>query len=92
MGTMCTKSRVTKRETLVVLGHMNFAMQVIKPGRLFVSYLLRLAHSVPNFKDNVVITDDCKMEFWLWQTFLSGWNRVSMFIQEKVDSPNFLLY
>ena len=67
-------------------------MQVIKPGRLFVSYLLRLAHSVPHLKDNVVITDDCKMEFCLWQTFLSGRNQVSMFIQEIVDSPDFRLY
>ena len=36
----------TKRELLSVLGHLNYTTREIIHGRSFVSYLLRLAHSV----------------------------------------------
>ncbi len=86
------RTRVTKRDLLVILGHMNFAMQVIKPGRSFVSYLLKLAHSTPNLRDHVVITNECRLDFQMWKHFLSSWNGISMFIQETIDSPDYLLY
>ena len=40
------RRKITKRELLSLLDHMNFASRVIRPGRSFVSYLLSLASSV----------------------------------------------
>ena len=44
------RRRITKRELLSLLGHINFASRVIRPGRSFISYLLKLvSHWHANF-------------------------------------------
>lgn len=40
------KRSCTKRERLQVLGQLNFASRVIKQGRSFVSYIIKLSASV----------------------------------------------
>ncbi|XP_048254615.1 uncharacterized protein LOC125381594 [Haliotis rufescens] len=86
------QSEVTKRDLLVVLGHMNFAMQVVKPGRTFIGYLLQLAHSVPDLKNRVQLNQECRFDFTMWICFLEQWNGVSLFTADRIDAPDFLLY
>ncbi len=86
------RTRVSKRQMLVVLGHLNFAMQVIRPGRSFISYLLQLAHSVPNLQDQVTINEHCQLDFHMWREFLTHWNGVSMFILTSVEAPDITLF
>ena len=49
------RRRITKRELLSLLGHMNFASRVIRPDRSFVSYLLSLAASVSGLHYHVYL-------------------------------------
>ncbi|XP_046888607.1 uncharacterized protein LOC124475816 [Hypomesus transpacificus] len=44
---------MTKRDLLLLLGHLNFAMRIIPHGRSFVSRLLSVAKSVPALHDIV---------------------------------------
>jgi hypothetical protein len=69
----------TKKKLLSLLGHLNFASRVILPGRAFVSYLLRLAHSVKELHHRVSLTRECRLDMQMWRQFLSTWNGVSFF-------------
>jgi hypothetical protein len=77
----------TKRELLSLLGHLNFASRVVVPGRTFVSYLLKVAHSVTELHHHVKLTRECQLDMQMWRTFLATWNGVSFFLEaEFVDS------
>lgn len=78
-----TKSNVTKRDLLSLLGHLNFASRVVIPGRSFVSYLLSLARSVPELHYRVYLTSDCRQELQMWSTFLQHWNGKSLFLMNN---------
>lgn len=69
----------TRKELEQLLGHLNFAMRVILPGRGFVSYLLKLMCSVKESYYHVHLTRDCKDDLMMWLQFLKNWNGVSLF-------------
>jgi hypothetical protein len=68
----------SKREFLQLLGHFNFAMRVIIPGRSFVSYLISLSTTVHGLKDKIFLSDECRIDLRFWHTFLLSWNGISM--------------
>ncbi|MES9994401.1 MAG: reverse transcriptase domain-containing protein [Candidatus Thiodiazotropha sp.] len=78
------KRKVTKRELLSLLGHMNFACRVIRPGRSFVSYLLSLASSVTELHHHVYINQACLRDMSMWYNFMSEWNGISFFYDVNV--------
>ena len=78
------RRRITKRELLSLLGHMNFASRVIRPGRSFVSYLLSLAASVSELHYHVYLNQACLRDLSMWYDFMSQWNGVSFFYDENV--------
>lgn len=94
MSTMFKSSTASlvKRDFLVILGHLNFAMQVIRPGRTFIGYLLSVAHAVPNLKDRVYLSAECVLDFNMWEQLLHQWNGVTMFLKDSIDSPDFHLF
>lgn len=77
------KRNCSKRELLQLLGHLNFAMKVIIPGRSFVSYLIALSTTASDLKDRVIISDECRTDLRFWHTFLLQWNGVSMFYDSE---------
>ncbi|CAG2227747.1 unnamed protein product [Mytilus edulis] len=83
----------TKREMLSLLGHLNFAMRVIIPGRSFISYLLNIAHSVKELHHHVTLNSSCRNDLSLWHRFLDQWNGISFFIDDDiVNASDFDLY
>ncbi|VDI60412.1 Hypothetical predicted protein [Mytilus galloprovincialis] len=83
----------TKREMLSLLGHLNFAMRVIIPGRSFISYLLNIAHSVKELHHHVTLNSSCRNDLSLWHKFLDQWNGISFFIDDDiVNASDFDLY
>ncbi|CAG2225805.1 unnamed protein product [Mytilus edulis] len=83
----------TKREMLSLLGHLNFAMRVIIPGRSFISYLLNIAHSVKELHHHVTLNSSCRNDLSLWHKFLDQWNGISFFIDDNiVNASDFDLY
>ncbi|VDI72592.1 Hypothetical predicted protein [Mytilus galloprovincialis] len=76
----------TKRELLQLLGHLNFAMRVIIPGRSFVSYLISLSTTVKDLKDKIYLTDECRTDLRFWYSFLVNWNGINMFYDSDYTS------
>ena len=74
----------TKRELLSLLGHLNFACRVIKPGRSFVSFLISLSTTVKELHHHVKLTEQVRLDIEMWQKFLSLWNGVSFFLDDKI--------
>ena len=79
LSSLENKKSCTKRELLQLLGHLNFAARVIPPGRSFVSYLLKIAHSVKQLSYHVHLNEECREDISMWKLFLQHWNGVSMF-------------
>lgn len=92
IATTKVRKSVTKRELLSLLGHLHFAMRIIRPGRSFVSYLLTLAHSVKELHHHVRLTKECQRDLDMWHSFLSNWNGVSFFLQNMIRAPDFNLF
>ncbi|XP_071138811.1 uncharacterized protein [Mytilus edulis] len=83
----------TKRDVFSLLGHLNFAMRVIIPGRSFISYLLNIAHSVKELHHHVTLNSSCRNDLSLWHRFLDQWNGISFFIDDNiVNASDFDLY
>jgi hypothetical protein len=78
------KCSCTKKKLLSVLGHFNFAARIIPAGRTFISYLLTLAHSVPELHYHVNLIKECRLDLAMWETFLKQWNGRSFFIDENI--------
>ncbi|XP_033763092.1 uncharacterized protein LOC117344458 isoform X1 [Pecten maximus] len=79
-----SRKSCTRKELEQLLGHLNFAMRVILPGRAFVSYLYRLMSSVKESYFFVHLTSDCKDDLYMWLNFLEKWNGVSLFYEPSI--------
>lgn len=88
-----TRPSCTKRELLSLLGHLNFACRVIYPGRSFISYLISLSTTVKELHHHVKLTNECRLEMKLWDTFLASWNGVSFFLNDNItEAADMQLY
>ena len=79
-----TKKTCTRKQLEQLLGHLNFAMRVILPGRAFVTYLYKLMCSVRDSFHYVHINSECKNDLTMWAEFLRKWNGVSLFHEPKI--------
>lgn len=70
------RTTCTKGELLSLLGHMNFASHVIRPGRSFVSHLIGLSSSVAELHHHVTLTASVRSDLAMWARFLETWNGV----------------
>ena len=82
------KRSITKRELLSLLGHLNYASSIIRPGRSFVSYLLTLAHSVKELHHHVRLNNDCQSDINMWKYFLEHWNGISFFYDSYLTNAS----
>lgn len=89
-STFLSGGRVTKRDMLSLLGHLNFAMRIIPHGRSFVSRLLDLANSVPNLHDPVIVDAGSLSDLRFWSLLLGAWNGVSFFYNVQFESSDSL--
>lgn len=78
------KKSCTKRQLLCLLGHMNFASRIIRPGRSFVSHLISLSTSVKELHHHVTLTAAVRSDLAMWSVFLKNWNGVSFFLDDQV--------
>ncbi len=92
MASLQNRRKVTKRELLCIIGHLNFAMQIIKPGRAFISYLLQLAHSVKQLHHRVTLNQECLTDFNMWREFLMDWNCKSFFLEDEIAAAQMELF
>ena len=78
------RKKITKRELLQLLGHFNFAARIIRPGRSFVSHLIKLSTKVEKLHYYLSLSEECRDDLRMWYSFLTGWNRVSFFYDDEI--------
>ncbi|CAF1132206.1 unnamed protein product [Didymodactylos carnosus] len=71
------KRIINKRQLFSLLGHLQFAVLAILPGRWFLSCLIKLSTSVKQRFHNVTVSQECKNDLMIWFKFLQSWNGVS---------------
>ncbi|XP_069118939.1 uncharacterized protein [Argopecten irradians] len=82
----------TKCELLSLLGHMNFASRVIRPGRSFVSHLIKLSTTVKELHHHVTFTSAVRSDLAMWSSFLASWNGVSFFLDDITPAADLDLF
>ena len=80
------RTSCTKREMLSLLGHLNFACRVVRPGRSFISHLISLSTTVKKLHHHIHINKECRSDIAMWATFLRDWNGVSFFLDDNITT------
>lgn len=84
---LCVRKSCTQRELLQLLGHLNFASNVIRSNRSFVSYL-SLSITVKKMHHHVLFNKECREDIRMWMSFLKQWNGVSLFLDLEVKTSS----
>ena len=77
------KSSCQLRSLLSLIGLLNFACTVIRPGRAFLRRLINLSIGVAKLHYHVKINAAAKADLAMWSEFLQRYNGVSFFINER---------
>ena len=68
----------TKRELLSLIGHLQHAGKVVKPGRTFVRCMIDLATTAKELHHHIRLNLSFRSDLLWWTTFLQEWNGVGM--------------
>lgn len=82
-----TKRSCTKRDLLSLIGHLQHACRVVRPGRTFLRRIITLSTYPKELHHHVRLNAAFRSDLQWWATFLEEWNGVSMMIQDRHMSP-----
>ena len=77
-----SRKKVTLKELQSLIGLLNFACSIIKPGRVFLRRLINLTIGVIRPTYFIRLTLDVKKDLRIWQQFITSFNCQSMFLEE----------
>ena len=83
-----TRKQVTLKEIQSLTGMLNFACSVVVPGRAFLRRLIDLTIGIHSPYHYVRINQEVKADLKLWQSFLTGFNGRSFFLEDSWDSSD----
>ena len=86
------RKKVTLEELLSLIGSLNFASTVVKPGRTFVRRLIDLSTTVRSLHHYVSLNEEARKDILWWDEFVSQWNGVSLIPSPLRSSPDMELY
>ena len=82
------KSNATKREILSLVGLLQHATKVVRPGRTFVRRMYSVAARVRELDFYMRLNKEFQSDLHWWDTFLSGWNGVSFLrVASRTPAP-----
>lgn len=73
------KRSATKHQLQQLLGHLNHAASVVRPGRSFTRSLIEASKLPKQPQHRVRLNLQCRADLAWWAVFLPGWNGVSVF-------------
>lgn len=76
------RKKVTLKEIQSLTGLLNFACSVVVPGRAFLRRLIDLTIGVRSPFHFIRMTREVKADLTVWQSFLSGFNGKSFFLDD----------
>ena len=79
------KTNATKRNILSLVGLLQHAAKVVRPGRIFVRYMYNVAARVQELDYYTRLDKEFKTDLCWWHTFLGEWNGVSLL--QMADYP-----
>ncbi|XP_053388526.1 uncharacterized protein LOC128551651 [Mercenaria mercenaria] len=88
-----SKQTCQLRTLLSLIGFLNFACSVIRPGRAFLRRLINLSIGVKKLHYKVKLRSPAKHDMSMWLDFLANFNGTSFFINEqRLSSDNICLH
>lgn len=83
----------SKRNLLSLIGKLSFACKVVPECRIFLRWLLDLAHSVHHYHEEVYINKEALLDIQWWLQVASQWNGKAFFLKPSWMPPDeFQLY
>ena len=77
----------TKRQLLSLIGHLQHACKVVRPGRTFLRRMIELASVAKELHHHIRLTASFRSDLQWWATFLSRWNGVGMMAANVQSRP-----
>ena len=81
----------TKRELLSLIGTLQHATKVIKPGRAFVRRMIELSKARKRMEDYIRLNTAFRSDIEWWHHFASTWNGVSILAPVNRENPDGLV-
>lgn len=78
-----SKSSVTKRELLSLIGHLSFAAKVVPPGRTFLRRMIDLSTTQQRLDATITLTHSFRKDLHWWHRFFDSWNDRSFLLSPK---------
>ena len=85
------KNNATKREILSLVGLLQHAAKVVRPGRTFVQRMYSTAMKVRELDYFTRLNRDFRSDLHWWHTFLQDWNGASLLQPTSVAHPDMIL-
>ena len=76
----------TKRELLSLIRQLGHACKVVKPGRIFLSQMIKLSTVSKNLNHHIRLNQAFRADLEWWCTFLTQWNGVSLLWDDEQPS------
>jgi hypothetical protein len=76
-------SKVTLKEMQSLIGLLNWACNVVVPGRAFLRRLIDSTQGIKKSHHRIRVTQSCKEDLRVWQKFLLTMNGQCFFLQDK---------
>ena len=80
------KRNATKREILSLVGLLQHAAKVVRPGRIFVRRMYNVAAKVQEMDHYTRLNKDFRSDLYWWHTFVTSWNGIS-FLRVALADP-----
>ena len=78
LSSWLTRKKATKREVLSLVGLLQHAAKVVRPGRSFVSRMYSTAAKLKHLSHYTRLNKDFKSDLHWWNTFVNSWNGTSL--------------
>ena len=76
----------TKRELLSLIGQLGHACKVVKPGRIFLSQMIKLSTVAKQLDHHIRLNQAFQADLAWWSAYVSQWNGVSLLWDEEAPS------
>lgn len=86
LNTYRRRKKVTLRELQSLLGHLNFACRVIKPGRCFLRRLYDKTSGISGKHHYIKLSNDCRADIQLWYEFIHDYNGCTLLTGDRFIS------
>ena len=88
LDSWCVRRSCQRRDLESLVGLLQHASKVVRPGRIFLRRLYDLLKRTQSFKEHffVRLNAECQADIEWWHSFVSAWNGVSMLRSARVNA------